>query len=134
MFGIENRDLIKILNPLGEDLSVMRTSLVPSMVSVMAKNLNRKNLDGKFFEFARTYVLDKELVDDNLPIETDYLSIGAYGESVDFFTLKGVVKNYQKYFVVEKSLNIREVTNLSFIQLFQPIFSITVKKSAILVR
>ncbi len=82
---------IKIFNPLGEDLSVMRTTLIPSMLRVIANNLNKKNLNGKLFEFAKQYH-PKALPLSELPNEEMALSLGAYGKDVDFFTLKGDIE------------------------------------------
>lgn len=81
---------IKILNPLGEDLSVMRTTVLPSLVRVMVNNLNKKNLSGRLFEFAKTYN-PKALPLTELPEERETLALGMFGDE-DFFNLKGVVE------------------------------------------
>ena len=82
---------IKILNPLGEDLAVMRTSLIPSAVRAACYNMNRKNNEGRLFELAKVYNA-KELPLSELPIENEILSMVVFGENEDFFTLKGVVE------------------------------------------
>ena len=82
---------IKIFNPLGEDMSVMRTSLMPSMAKIIASNLNKKNLEGRLFEFGVEYK-PKALPLTELPNENLCISLGAFGEKEDFFTLKGVVE------------------------------------------
>ncbi len=112
-YKLPTDNTVKILNPLGEDLSVMRTSLIPSMVNVIAKNLNRKNLNGKLFEFARTYTLDKELVGNNLPTEKGHLSIGAFGDDVDFFTVKGILTAIADTFLNGKEFSYKR-SNKSF--------------------
>ncbi len=81
---------VKILNPLGEDLSVMRTTILPSLIKVIANNVNKKNLSGRLFEFAKTYN-PKSLPLTELPEEREVLSLGAFGDE-DFFTLKGVIE------------------------------------------
>ncbi len=81
---------IKILNPLGEDLSVMRTAVVPSLVRVIVNNINKKNLSGRLFEFAKTYN-PKSLPLSELPVENEVLALGMFGDE-DFFTIKGVVE------------------------------------------
>ncbi len=95
LFGLdkdsENHRFIKILNPLGEDLSVMRTSLLPSAVRTACYNLKRKNFNGRLFELAKVYV-PQELPLVNLPIEKMNLSIITFGENEDFFTIKGYVE------------------------------------------
>lgn len=94
LFGLDKNSneyrFIKILNPLGEDLSVMRTSLLPSLVKVIVNNVNKKNLSGRLFEFAKTYN-PKNLPLTELPVENEVLSLGMFGDE-DFFTLKGVVE------------------------------------------
>lgn len=82
---------IKLLNPLGEDLAVMRTSLIPSAVRAACYNLNRKNNEGRLFEFAKVYN-PKDLPLTELPIENQVLSFVTFGENEDFFTAKGVVE------------------------------------------
>lgn len=95
LFGLEkdtaDNKLIRIMNPLGEDVSVMRTSLLPSVVRTVCYNLNRKNFEGRLFEFARTYHTDKTPLE-KLPEEKNVLSFAVFGENEDFFTAKGVVE------------------------------------------
>ena len=82
---------IKLLNPLGEDLAVMRTSLLPSAVRSACTNLNRKNYNGRLFELAKVYN-PNELPLKQLPVENEILSLVVFGENEDFFTLKGVIE------------------------------------------
>jgi phenylalanyl-tRNA synthetase beta chain len=101
IFGIpketEGRKFIKLLNPLGEDLAVMRTSLLPSAVRAVAYNLNRKNNEGRLFELAKIYSADKTPLE-KLPVENSVLSLAVFGENEDFFTLKGVVEGILETF------------------------------------
>ncbi len=94
VFGLDKESdeykFVKLLNPLGEDLSVMRTSLVPSMARIVVNNLNKKNLSGRIFEFAKKYK-PKALPLTELPNEEMCISLGMFGENEDFFTIKGVV-------------------------------------------
>ncbi|MDO4742616.1 MAG: phenylalanine--tRNA ligase subunit beta [bacterium] len=85
------RQCVEILNPLGEEYSVMRTQLVSSMLSVLTTNYNRKNKDARFFEVSKVFV-PKNLPITQQPIESPRLCIGMYGKDEDFFTLKGVVE------------------------------------------
>ena len=87
----DERKAIKILNPISEDLSVMRTTLAPSMVNVIVRNLRRGNMNGKLFELAKIYLAD-ELPLKNFPIEKKVLSFGMWG-SCTFFHLKGIADN-----------------------------------------
>lgn len=82
---------VKILNPLGEDLKYMRTTLMPSMVKILINNINKKNESVRLFEIAKTYI-PKELPLNELPTQNDCLSIGMYGQGEDFYTTKGVVE------------------------------------------
>lgn len=82
---------IKILNPLGEEMSVMRTMLLPSMLATISRNLAKKNELGRLFEYARVYI-PKALPLTELPEEKNRLAIAAFGENEDFFTLKGSVE------------------------------------------
>lgn len=86
----DERKFIKIKNPIGEDLSVMRTTLAPSMLNTIVRNLRRGNMEGKFFELAKIY-LPKELPIKDFPIEKDMLSIGLFG-NYDFYDIKGVIE------------------------------------------
>lgn len=81
------RRSIVIRNPLGEDTSVMRTTALPSMLEVLARNNNFNNEDLRLYEMATVY-LPKD--DPNaLPDEPTSLTIGMYG-NCDFYTVKGV--------------------------------------------
>ncbi|MBQ1943356.1 MAG: phenylalanine--tRNA ligase subunit beta [Clostridia bacterium] len=91
---------IRLINPLGEDLAAMRTTLAPSMLSTLLFNQNRKNAEVKLFEYARTYHA-KALPLAELPVERNNICIGMYGANVDFFTLKGVVEEFGAAFGIE---------------------------------
>ena len=83
------RDNYRILNPLGEDTSVMRTTALPSMLGVLSTNLNRRNMEAKLYEMATVYKKQPGKV---LADERTVLTLGAYGGDVDFFALKGAVE------------------------------------------
>ena len=87
----EEHKFIKLLNPLGEDLAVMRTSLLPSAVRASCYNINRKNYDGRLFELAKVYN-PESLPLQKLPNEQQFLSFVIFGADEDFFTTKGVVE------------------------------------------
>ena len=82
------RDAIRILNPLGEDTSCMRTTTLPSVLEVLARNWNYRNKAVKVYEFARIY---KKRAD-GLADEPKVLTLGAYGGDMDFYALKGTVE------------------------------------------
>ena len=83
------RDNYRILNPLGEDTSVMRTTALPSMLGVLSTNLSRRNMEAKLYEMATVYKKQPGKV---LADERTVLTLGAYGGGVDFFALKGAVE------------------------------------------
>ena len=83
------RDNYRILNPLGEDTSVMRTTALPSMLGVLSTNLSRRNMEAKLYEMATVYKKQPGKV---LADERTVLTLGAYGGDVDFFALKGAVE------------------------------------------
>ncbi len=83
------RKAVKILNPIGEDLSVMRTFLAPSMLDNVVRNVRRGNTEGRLFELAKTYVA-KELPLTELPEERTRLVMAEWGGG--FFDLKGALE------------------------------------------
>ncbi|MBQ6346719.1 MAG: phenylalanine--tRNA ligase subunit beta [Clostridia bacterium] len=83
------RNVVKLRNPLGEDTSVMRTTLVPSMLNTVAANLNRNIPGGMLFELSKVFVPAEKAGE--LPAEKAALCIAAYGEGVDFYTVKNIV-------------------------------------------
>ena len=84
------RETVKILNPLGEDTSVMRTTALPAMLETLQRNVAYHNKAAKFYEVATIYLPQPGQV---LPNEPKILSLGAYGADVTFFTLKGEIES-----------------------------------------
>ncbi len=95
------RRSVTIMNPLGEDYSVMRTSALGGMLTSLATNYNRRNKEVRLYELANVYQ-PKELPLTELPDERMQLTLGMYGEG-DFFTMKGVVE------AVMEKLGLREL-------------------------
>ncbi len=91
LFGLDKSKAIKILNPLSEDIAVMRASVLPSVVRAAIYNLNRKNEEGRLFELAKAY-FPKELPLKELPEERAMLAFVLFGEKENFFTAKGVLE------------------------------------------
>lgn len=96
------RRAVKILNPISEDLSLMRTTLTPSMLNCAVRNLRRGNAEGRFFEIAKVF-LSETLPPSSYPEERDTLCIGAWGEGEDFFTFKSALAAIEKAFRLEFS-------------------------------
>ena len=82
------RNSLKILNPLGEDTSIMRTTILPSMLEIIARNHSYRNKSARLYELGKIY-LPRE---DGLADEPKYLSLGVYGDGVDFFSFKGSIE------------------------------------------
>ncbi len=99
--GDERLDPVVIRNPLGEDTSVMRTSLVPSMASVLAGNIRHGNAAGKLFELAPEFIKTEG---EALPMQRDTLLLGMYGENTDFYALKDAVYALLQGFGIEPAI------------------------------
>jgi phenylalanyl-tRNA synthetase beta chain len=82
---------LMLINPLGEENSMMRTTLVDNMMQVINHNINHNIEEAFFFEIAKTYH-PIELPIKNLPNEKNTLCVGIYGD-VDFFNIKGIIEN-----------------------------------------
>ena len=85
------RRAIRIMNPISEKLSIMRTVLAPSMLNVIVDNLKKGNAQGRLFELSKVY-LPKSLPLTEQPDEHMTLALGAFGPEEDFFTVKGAVE------------------------------------------
>lgn len=83
------RKSVTISNPLGEDTSIMRTTALPSMMEILAKNYNNRNPKAFLFEMGREYIPTE---DDKLPVEKNVLTAGLYGDNIDFFAVKGILE------------------------------------------
>ena len=88
--GSPFRRAVAISNPLGEDYGIMRTTTIPDMLEVIARNYNRQVEEARLFELSCVYI-PKTLPVTELPEEKKALTLGMYG-SVDFYDLKGVVE------------------------------------------
>lgn len=96
---------IKLANPLVDEQSVMRTTLLPGLLETTAKNMNFRSLDLKLFEMRRVY-LPRESED--MPHEP-LCVVGAISgsrdgdgwsrpnEPVDFFDAKGIVETVLEF-------------------------------------
>lgn len=85
------RKAISILNPINEELSLMRTTLAASMINAIARNLKKGNMEGRLFEVGNRFI-PKELPLNDYPDERETLCVGIFGENEDFFTLKGIAE------------------------------------------
>ena len=86
------RQTVDIVNPLGEDYSVMRTTSLNGMLTSLATNYNRRNKNVRLYELGNVY-LPKALPLTELPEERMQFPLGMYGDG-DFFSMKGVVEEF----------------------------------------
>ncbi len=95
------RKSITILNPLGEDTSIMRTTALPSMLEILARNYNYRNAAAQLYELAKIYI---PVEGQDLADERQMVSLGAYGGGCDFFTMKGAVET------ILSAMHVKDVT------------------------
>ena len=95
------RKAIRIMNPINEDLSLMRTTLAPQMIHAMGRNQKRGNFEGRIFEIGNAFI-PKSLPLTEYPEERATLCIGVFGKNESFFTLKGMAET------------VADVLNISF--------------------
>ena len=92
------RNAVKILNPISEDLSIMRTLLAPSMLQNAVRNIRRGNDIGRQFEVANIYI---PTTANEQPIEKKRLVLGIWGGKNDFFDMKGAFEKLAEIFHVQ---------------------------------
>lgn len=86
------RNTVEIMNPLGEDYSIMRTTSLNGMLTSLATNYNRRNKNVRLYELGNIY-LPKALPLTELPEERMQFTLGMYGDG-DFFSMKGVIEEF----------------------------------------
>ncbi|MBQ8283954.1 MAG: phenylalanine--tRNA ligase subunit beta [Clostridia bacterium] len=107
----EERNAVKILNPISEELSVMRTFLAPSMLGNAVRNIRRGNDEGRQFEVANTYS-PRNTANSEQPDEKKHLVLGVWGGKNDFFDLKGAIECIAEMFHLEFTYERAEKTYL----------------------
>lgn len=83
------RDVVRISNPLGEDTSVMRTTTIAAMLEALSRNYNYRNPSAKLFELGKVFI---PTGDNTLPDEPTKITMGMYGDNVDFYDIKGIAE------------------------------------------
>lgn len=89
----EERKVVELLNPITENLSIMRTLMAPSMVKVIENNIKNGHEEMRFFEMANIY-LPKALPLTEPPVEKKILCLGTCGASEDFFSMKETLESF----------------------------------------
>ena len=105
------RNMMKIQNPLGEDTSVMRTVVLPSMLDILSRNNAYHNKSARMYEIAKVYLPVEGQV---LPEEPKMLVLGAYGSQENFFTIKGELEAVFAALRAKKASYTAVSTNPSF--------------------
>ena len=85
------RKAIRLMNPITEELSLMRTTLAASMVNAVARNQKRGNLEGRLFEIGNVF-MPYELPLTRYPDEKARLCVGIFGDKESFYTMKGIAE------------------------------------------
>ena len=91
------RTVIRLLNPITSNLTIMRPLLAPSMLNIVVENLKRGNNAGRIFELANVYA-PKALPVTELPEEILHLGFAVFGDEESFFTVKGAVESLGEVF------------------------------------
>ena len=93
----EERNAVRILNPISEELSLMRTFLAPSMLMNAVRNIRRGNDEGREFEVANVYV-PRNTAASEQPEERKHVVLGIWGGDNDFFDMKGAIERIGEAF------------------------------------
>ena len=96
----KERHAIRIMNPINEELSLMRTTLAASMIHAMERNMKKGNMEGRLFEVGNIFVA-KDLPLTEYPDERETLCVGVFGADEDFFTLKGIAQTVAQTLCLE---------------------------------
>ena len=106
---------ICIKNPLNDDYKYMRPSTIPSMLSTITTNINKKNKEAKLFDISRRYQnINKNIEKGEVPEEEKILTIGMYGENLDFYIVKGLIENILQQISVNRYDIEKEKNNMSY--------------------
>ena len=89
----KEREVVELLNPITENLSIMRTIMAPAMVRVIENNIKNGHEEMRFFEMANVYI-PKALPLTEQPIEKKMLCLGSCGVAEDFFSMKGTLEAF----------------------------------------
>lgn len=141
------RNAVKIVNPLGEDTSVMRTTTIPSMLDVLSFNYNNRNEKACLFEISKEYIpAEKEKAYINgdtlasggkkhryaysLPDEPQKLTLGMYGGDADFYTMKGMIEQILE----ELGINDIEYVRAADCEVFDEKYALHPGRSAVILK
>ena len=106
------RNVIRILNPISSNLTIMRSLLAPSLLNVVVENLKKGNNEGRLFELSNIYIPKQQPLTE-LPEERLHLGFAAWGDSEDFFAVKGAVEALGTAFSTE--LTVERATDVAWL-------------------
>ena len=114
-----NKDLketsILIQNPLSDEYRLMRPSTIPSMMQTLAINANKKNPTAKLFDISKNYKnINNEVENGEVPLQENILTIGMYGDEIDFYAVKGLIENVLQTSSINRYDIVRETENESY--------------------
>ena len=114
-----NKDLketsILIQNPLSDEYKLMRPSTIPSMMQTLAINANKKNASAKLFDISKNYKnINNEVENGEVPLQENILTIGMYGDDIDFYAVKGLIENVLQTSSINRYDIVRETENESY--------------------
>lgn len=96
----KERNAIEIINPINQDLSLMRTTLAASMLNAISRNEKQGTLEGRLFEVASIYI-PESLPLTSYPDERKVLCVGTFGNNESFFTMKGIANTIAESMDIE---------------------------------
>ena len=106
---LNSQKAIKITNPLGEEFSLMRTSMMPTVMQSISTNYNKKNKDVALFEIGKTYTDENgNIAKGEVATETEQIAFALYGKNADFYVVKGIIENILQISNIAKYQLIRE--------------------------
>lgn len=100
--GHAARHLLRISNPLGEDMSVMRTTMAPSLLNLVSLNQRQRAGEIRMFEMGKVYLPTQENPLEGQPDERPTLGMVLLSAQDDFFTLKGIIEQMAQDFGIEE--------------------------------
>ncbi len=106
---------ITIQNPLSDEYKLMRPTTIPSMMQTLATNANKKNQNVKLFDLSKSYKNTKQEIENGeVPLQEEILTVGMYGEEVDFYRLKGIIENIFEAIGIHRYEIEKETENTSY--------------------
>jgi len=112
---------IPLINPLSEDQSVMRTSLIPGLMEAVQRNINQQNKHLKLFEVGKVFLSSEQ---DHLPLEKEMIA-GVwtgdrtqqtwYGkqELCDYYDIKGLIESLCQKFHIS-TMTVKDLSQYLF--------------------